>query len=219
MVSVPGGAFTMGDTNGEPDEYPERHVTITAFQIDRTEVTNQAYRMCVAAKACDTTQYLDDADLGQDDHPVVGVTWDDAKGFCKWVGKRLPTEAEWEYAARGGDERKWPWKGPFGQGKANTSHPDDHAKTAPVGSYKEGESPMGVLDMAGNVAEWVGDYYDPTWYQKSKEQKDPTGPQSGRERVVRGGSYLSTSHQVRVSARYRKQPTETSNTLGFRCAK
>jgi formylglycine-generating enzyme required for sulfatase activity len=219
MVTIGAGVFTMGDVNGEDDEYPERPITLSAFQIDRTEVTNNAYRMCVRAKACDPTQYLDDDDLGQDDHPVVGVTWDDAANFCKWVGKRLPTEAEWECAAKGNDTRKWPWSGPFKASAANTALPDHHEKTAPVGQYMEGESPHGVLDMAGNAAEWVADYYDPTFYRTSKQDHDPKGPESGRERVVRGGSYLSSAHQVRVAARSRKQPTETSNTLGFRCAK
>jgi formylglycine-generating enzyme required for sulfatase activity len=220
MVSVPGGAFTMGDRNGEPDEYPERQISITSFSMDRTEVTNAAYRLCVRAKACDTTTYLDDPDLGQDEHPVVGVTWDDARNFCKWVGKRLPTEAEWEYAAKGSDLRKWPWHGAFKGGSVNSNGPDDeHDKTAPVTAYKDGESPHGALNMAGNAAEWVSDYYDPTFYRTSKVTNDPTGPDSGRERVVRGGSYLSSAHQTRVSARQAKLPTETDNTIGFRCAR
>jgi iron(II)-dependent oxidoreductase len=210
----------MGDRNGEPDEYPERTISMSAYAIDRTEVTNAAYRLCVRAKACEATQYLDDPELGQDDTPVVGVTWDDARNFCKWVGKRLPTEAEWEYAAKGSDLRKWPWQGAFKGDSANTNSAEDqHEKTAPVGSYQAGESPHGALDMAGNAAEWVSDYYDPTWYRTSKQEKDPRGPESGRERVVRGGSYLSSAHQTRVSARHAKIPTDTDNTVGFRCAK
>jgi formylglycine-generating enzyme required for sulfatase activity len=220
MVSVPSGAFTMGDRNGEPDEYPERQITISAFSIDRTEVTNAAYKLCVRAKACDAIVYLDDSELGLDDYPVVGATWDDARNFCKWVGKRLPTEAEWEYAAKGSDLRKWPWKGAFKGAAANSNgQEDEHEKTAPVTAFQEGESPHGALNMAGNAAEWVADYYDPTFYRTSKQEADPKGPENGRERVVRGGSYLSTSHQLRVSARQAKLPTETDNTVGFRCAK
>lgn len=220
MVEIPGGTFTMGDRNGEPDEYPERQITVSTFHLDRTEVTNAAYRLCVAAKACESTQYLVDAELGRDDRPVVGVTWDDARSFCKWVGKRLPTEAEWEYAAKGSDLRKWPWEGPFKATAANSKSPDDHQeRTAPVGSFPEGQSPFGALDMAGNAAEWVADYFDPTFYRSSKVDRDPPGPDSGRERVVRGGSYLSTSHQMRVSARAAKLPTETDDTVGFRCAR
>jgi formylglycine-generating enzyme required for sulfatase activity len=220
MASVAGGPFTMGDINGEPDEYPERNVTLSSYAIDRTEVTNAAYRLCVQAKACDPAPYLDDPDLGRDEHPVVGVTWADAVAFCRWVGKRLPTEAEWEYAAKGGDHRKWPWAGAFKAAFANTSNAEDEfEKTAPVTAFAAGESPHGVLNMAGNAAEWVSDYFDPTIYRTVKDPTDPPGPDSGRERVVRGGSYLDSPHQVRVSARRAKLPTESDNTIGFRCAK
>jgi iron(II)-dependent oxidoreductase len=219
MVSLPAGTFTMGDVNGEPDEYPERQVMISSFTIDRTEVTNAAYRLCIQAKACDPAPYLDDEELGADDRPIVGATWSDAVAFCKWVGKRLPTEAEWEYAAKGGDLRKWPWDGAFKADFANTSAPDDFARTAPVMSYPEGASPSGALNMAGNAAEWVHDYFDPTIYRKVKNPTDPKGPDTGRERVVRGGSYLDSAHTVRVAARRAKLPTESDNSIGFRCAK
>ncbi|MEQ9502316.1 MAG: SUMF1/EgtB/PvdO family nonheme iron enzyme [Deltaproteobacteria bacterium] len=219
MVSIPTGSFTMGDNSGEPDEYPERKLQMQGFRIDRMEVTNAAYRACVAAKACDPAAYLEDPDLGQEDHPVVGVTWEDAERFCAWLGKRLPTEAEWEYAAKGADFRKWPWTGAFDAKNANTVQAGDfHGKTAPVNAYEGGESPFGVLQMAGNVAEWTADYFDPTHYRKNKDTTDPAGPKSGRERVVRGGSYRDTSHTVRVAARRAKAPTEVDNTIGFRCA-
>lgn len=220
MVSIPGGAFTRGDQNGEPDEYPEKQVTMSAFSIDRTEVTNAAYKKCVEAKACDATQYLDDRELGRDENPVVGITWEDARSFCNWVGKRLPTEAEWEYAARGSDLRKWPWQGAFKGDAANIAGSEGGgSSTEAVTSRREGASPFGVLNLAGNAAEWVADYYDPTFYRTSKDDKDPKGPDAGRERVVRGGSYRSSLHQVRVSARRGKLPTETDNTIGVRCAK
>ncbi len=219
MVSIPSGTFTMGDNSGEPDEYPERKLSMQGYRIDRTEVTNRAYRACVAAKACDPTPFLDDAALGQEEHPVVGVTWDDARRFCAWVDKRLPTEAEWEYAAKGADFRKWPWSGAFDASKANTVQEGDfHGKTAPVVAYESGESPFGALQMAGNAAEWTADYFDPTHYRKNKDSTDPGGPSKGRERVVRGGSYRDTSHTVRVAARRAKSPTEVDNTIGFRCA-
>lgn len=220
MVSVPAGTFTMGDVNGEPDEYPERNITISGFSIDRTEVSNASYKLCVQAKACDTAPYLDDPELGIDDHPVVGVPYEDAIAFCRWVGKRLPTEAEWEYAAKGGDLRKWPWEGGFKANLANTnSEGDDHRTTAPVNAYEDGSSPSGAINMAGNAAEWVSDYFDPTLYRKIKSATDPKGPDTGRERVVRGGSYLDASHLVRVAARRAKLPTESDNSIGFRCAK
>ncbi|MCK6547500.1 formylglycine-generating enzyme family protein [Myxococcota bacterium] len=219
MISIPAGVFTMGDRNGEPDEYPERQVTISAFRIDKTEVTNGAYKLCVQARACDPAAYLDDPKLGLDDHPVLGVAWDDAVAFCRWVKKRLPTEAEWEYAAKGGDLRKWPWEGGFKAKLANTREGDGESLTTPVGTFPEGASPFGVLDLAGNAAEWVADYFDPTIYRTVADPRDPKGPDSGRERVVRGGSYLDASYLVRVSARRAKLPTDLDNSIGFRCAR
>ena len=219
-VTIPAGTYTMGDRNGEPAEYPERPLTMSSFLIDRYEVSNQAYDLCVQARVCDPTPYRDDKKLGEPNHPVVGVTWLDAEKFCKWVGKRLPTEAEWEYAAKGRDHRKWPWKGAFDPKKANTAMPGDfHGGTAPVDAYKKGESPFGVLNMAGNASEWVSDYFDPTWYRTTDVTENPTGPRRGRERVVRGGSYRDSAHMVRVSARRAQSSTEADNTIGFRCAR
>lgn len=220
MVRIPAGVFPMGDRNGEPEEYPERQIALNDFSMDRFEVTNEAYQACTRAKACDPAPYLEDEALGKPNHPVVGVTWDDAVRFCKWVGKRLPSEAEWEYAAKGTDHRKWPWEGAFDPKKANTNLPGDfHGRTAPVDAYEAGTSPFGLSQMAGNAAEWTSDYFDPTFYRKTKESNDPAGPKSGRERVVRGGSYRDSAHTVRVAARRPKIPTEVDNTIGFRCAK
>lgn len=209
----------MGDNQGNPEEYPERQVNLRPFKIDRTEVTNAAYRMCVQAKACDASRFMDDPILGKEDHPVVGVTWEDAVAFCEWVGRRLPTEAEWEMAAKGKDHRKWPWQGAFRTTHANTNQADDHELTAPVNAYDLGRSTYGALNMAGNAGEWVQDYFDPTYYRSEDNVTDPTGPTRGRERVVRGGSYLEPSHLARVSARRAKLPTESDNTVGFRCAR
>jgi formylglycine-generating enzyme required for sulfatase activity len=221
LVGIPPLTFTMGDINGEPDEYPERQITVKGFSLERTEVTNVAYRACVAAKACDPTPYLDDGALGADDHPVVGVSWLDATRYCAWVGRRLPTEAEWEAAARGVDQRRYPWGTGFDAKRANTAAAGGfHGKTAPVTGYPDGASPFGVLNLAGNAAEWVADYYDPTFHRRPDPvTTDPTGPATGRERVVRGGSYRDTMHLVRVSSRRGQLPTETDSTIGFRCAK
>lgn len=219
MVTIPTTEFTMGDRNGEPDEYPERQVQLDAYRIDQMEVSNAAYRMCIRAKACDAAPYLEDTVLGQPNHPVVGVTWEDAQRFCRWVNKRLPTEAEWELAARGPNLRKWPWRGAFDVEYANTVLQGDlHDQTAPVDAYPSGESPFGLLNVAGNAAEWTADFYDPTHYRTTDQTRNPEGPQSGRERVVRGGSYRESSHLARVSARRGKLPTESDNTIGFRCA-
>jgi formylglycine-generating enzyme required for sulfatase activity len=218
MATIPAGTFTMGDRNGEPDEYPERQVRVSAFRIDRVEVSNARYAACVRAQVCDPTRYAGDPGLGAPEHPVVGVTFEDAARFCRWVGRRLPTEAEWEYAARGEDLRRWPWRGVFDRAKANTSEGGGTGTTAPVDSFPEGESPFGVRNLAGNVAEWVADYFDPTHYRTSAILTDPRGPERGRERVVRGGSYRDVQHLVRVSARRAKLPTEADNTTGFRCA-
>jgi formylglycine-generating enzyme required for sulfatase activity len=220
LVSIPGGTFTMGDQNGEPDEYPERKITVSSFRIERTEVTNAAYQACVEARACDPAPFLGDERLGGEDQPVVGVTWLDADKFCKWIGRRLPTEAEWEYAARGTDFRKWPWSGGFNEELANTKSGDPYDATAPVTALPAGASPFGVFNLAGNAAEWVADYYDPTFHRKEGAPiVDPTGPASGRERVVRGGSYRDAQHTVRVSVRRAQLPTESDSTIGFRCAK
>ncbi len=218
MVAIPAGSFTMGDSNGDPAEYPERVIRISAFALDRFEVTNRDYQACVDAQACDSTPYADDPELGIDEHPVVGVSWYDAEKFCAWVGKRLPTEAEWEYAARGTDLRKWTWAGAFDASRANTRDGDPFDFTAPVGSFDDGRSPFGVHDLSGNAAEWVNDTFSPTYYRTSTHTIDPPGPTSGRVRVVRGGSYVDGAYAVRVSSRVGKSATETDNTLGFRCA-
>ncbi len=219
VVKIAGGAFTMGDMTGDPTEHPERRVHLSTFYIEKYEVTNAAYRECVRATACTETAEMDSSELGADGLPVVGVSWFDAHTYCQWVGRRLPTEAEWEYAARGRDLRKWPWEGAFDPTNANTRDPlDTFPRTAPVGSFAGGESPFGVMDMAGNVAEWVSDYFDPIAYQQTEaELANPQGPISGRDRVVRGGSWADGPHRVRTTYRSTKSPTEVDNSTGFRC--
>jgi len=173
MVYVPAGEFIMGSDERDGNEQPMHTVYLDAFYIDKTAVTNAQYRKCVEAGACDapreTTDY-DNADYAQ--HPVVYVNWFQAKAYCEWVGKRLPTEAEWEKAARGTDGRKYPWGNTFDGSRLNfcdknctlswkdPSVDDGYTGTAPVGSYPVGASPYGALDMAGNVYAWVADWYD-----------------------------------------------------------
>ena len=212
MVRIPAGRFVMGDRNGEPEEYPEHEVRMEAFAIDRFEVSRRAYDRCVQAKACDPPR-----DDGPPEVPVAGVSWFDAEGYCRWTGRRLPTEAEWEYAAKGSDLRKWPWIGAFDGARANTRSEDPFDGVAPVDALAAGASPFGVYNMAGNVAEWVADYFDPVVYRTRVSVLHPAGPEQGRERVVRGGSFRDGSHRVRVAARQPRMPTEVDETVGFRC--
>ncbi len=256
MLPVPGGTFVMGaDEGGEKDEHPAHKVTIKGFLLDKTEVTNEAYMECVHAKVC--RMYRTDAAVkfhaGPDSEfrhpkqPVSAVSWQDAVTYCKWRGKRLPTEAEWEHAARGNDGRKYPW--------GNT--PPDHTRgcysggpppcagtTAPVGSYPAGAGPYGHLDLAGNVWEWTATYYDPYAYRRPTADKGIPGScaeikttqdwlrkhnQQGFtgtnpipvdcDRVLRGGAYNYFVKGLRSSNRVHHPGRFRILVAGFRCAK
>jgi sulfatase modifying factor 1 len=220
MVAVPSGKFLMGASQGEPDEYPAHDVEISAFRIDRMEVTNAEYAVCVESRVCRKAAFVDDPELGRPRHPVVGVTYADAAAFCKWVKKRLPTEAEWEYAARTPSFSVFPWEGRFRPTAVNgRGDVDGYEKTAPVGSFEEGRSGLGIFDMAGNAAEWTADWYDGTYYKKS-EEKDPTGPAlSTGKRVVRGGSWADSDYRLRATSRTDQDPATSRNSVGFRCVR
>ncbi len=219
MVQVPGGRFLMGNAQAKPDEYPPHDVEIAPFRLDRNEVTNAAYRSCVDAGVCQASTYADDKDLGGPRHPVVGVNWLNAVKYCQWVGKRLPTEAEWELAARTPELSIFPWQGRFQPTLANLrGDVDGYAKTAPVGSFPEGASGLGLLDMAGNAAEWTADWYDTLYYQTSPERA-PKGPSvSTGSRVVRGGSWADTDYEARTTRRDSLDPNFGKDSVGFRCA-
>ncbi len=224
MMFVPAGEFTMGSENGSNDERPIHTVTLDAYWIDRTEVTNKMYSLCVQAGACQppkqTESYTRSSYYGNseyDDYPVIYVDWNMAKTYCDWAGARLPTEAEWEKAARGTDGRTYPWGEDIDCNKAN--YYGCVRNTIKVGSYDYGKSPYGVFDMAGNVWEWVADWYDSNYYANSPSS-NPQGPASGQyRRVLRGGAWLDYNNLARSADRSRDYPSNTSYDFGFRCSR
>jgi serine/threonine-protein kinase len=226
MLLVPAGEFIMG-SDADPSASPQFKTTLPAYYVDQTEVTNDRFLAFVTQTGYqprgDWRRYFDrgtfnaafqDADRGQ--HPVVNVTWDDAAQYCQWAGKRLPTEAEWEKAARGTDGRRWPW--------GNDAHPeyanwDTHDETGPdpdtmrVGKFPNGASPYGQLDMVGNAREWTAS-------ARRSYPLDPTVDDGAgaSDRVTRGGSWVSLASEVEVTDRLVEPPGTTTKELGFRCA-
>jgi eukaryotic-like serine/threonine-protein kinase len=223
MVYVPEGEFLMGSPAGEgaDDEHPQHEVYLDAFWIDRYEVSNSQYQLCVEAGACKPSQYAGDSKFDGADQPVVGVDWEDASSYCGWIGAQLPTEAQWEKAARGEEGWTYPW----GNEPATCDYAvmDDGGSgcgknsTWDVGSKPAGASVYGAMDMAGNVWEWVADWYDGTYYKDAPE-RNPTGPSSGTARVLRGGSWNYNVLDVRAANRY-NNPDNGSNNVGCRCAR
>jgi len=217
MVYVPAGKFLMGDGKGKKDERPVHEVYLSGYFIDRTEVTNRAYLAFCEATGRKPPAYAGDRRVNQAVQPVVGVSWYDAEAYCKWLGKRLPTEAEWEKAARGEELRRYPWGEEFAPGLANAILGDGFRFSAPVGSFPGGASPYGVLDMAGNVYEWCADWYGPKYYAKSPKE-NPRGPRKGKFKVLRGGSWEHPRFELRTAHRWRLPPDQYRPYVGFRCA-
>ncbi|MCU0522406.1 MAG: SUMF1/EgtB/PvdO family nonheme iron enzyme [Anaerolineae bacterium] len=220
MVFVPAGSFEMGRQFGPDDQRPQHTVTLDAFWIDQTEVSNAQYNQCVATGACEAAEYVDDPGLIADPLPVVGVSWYDADAYCAWAGVRLPTEAEWEYAARGPDNRVYPWGDTRHTRYANCTEADcadGFERTAPVGSFPEGASWVGAVDMAGNVWEWVNDWFGAGYYGWSPEA-NPPGPATGRARVVRGGGWEYNWANLRATNRGLHGPGFRNTYIGIRCA-
>jgi formylglycine-generating enzyme required for sulfatase activity len=225
MVQIAEGPFVMGsrDNDSDPDEKPEHQVYLKAYFIDKKEVSQEEYdrfaKMTRRAKRRIEVFEDDPAKLLKPENPVIAVTWDDADAYCRWAGKRLPTEAEWEKAARGEAKRRYPWGEEFIVGYSNIDGTEDGFQyLAPPGSFEAGRSPYGVFDMTGNVAEWVADYYEENYYQKAP-YRDPKGPDQGEQRVIRGGSWRETKRNARPSKRFQAKPWRHDITIGFRCAK
>jgi len=219
MVEIPAGEFTMGNDAGDDDEKPAHTVPLEAFEIDMFEVTNADF-----AKFVEETGYQTGAEKageagwrayaeGKDNHPVVKVTWNDANAYCEWAGKRLPTEAEWEKAARGTDGRTYPWGNDWDPAKANTKE-SGFRGTVAVGSFAEGASSYGVFDMAGNVWEWTADWYQA--YPDSAYQSEYFGE---KFKVTRGGGWFQEEKLVTTYNRSATDPSAANDDLGFRCAR
>lgn len=246
MVDVPAGEFWMGCNETEDDqcdsnEYPYHAVTLSAYKIGRNEVTVAEYQQCINAGVCnnngeyfhyhtvtDDSKYCYYGLEGKENHPMQCVSWYGAKAYCEWIGGRLPTEAEWEKAARGTDGRKYPWgntptvscdyavvndvnTGGAGCGSQNS---------LPVGSKPKGVSPYGAHDMIGNEWEWANDWYDEDYYASSPTN-DPAGPETGNNRALRGGSWYSgiDTNYLRASSRISRSPDKSSGNVGFRCVR
>jgi serine/threonine-protein kinase len=239
MVWVPAGEFTMGSNDGDSDEQPVHTVYLDDYWIDQTEVTNAQYAACVAAGTCAPPGDSSSASRGSyygnpdyDDYPVIYVSWRDADAYCAWREARLPTEAEWEKAARGNDGRTYSWGDNSISGELANSCDvnceldwkdanidDGYADTSPVGSYPAGASPYGARDMAGNVWEWVADWYDRYYYNSRAANENPAGPLSGGYRVLRGGGWFNNEWDVRAALRLRSRPDVRYDGSGFRCAR
>jgi formylglycine-generating enzyme required for sulfatase activity len=212
MVLVPGGTYTLGTDGGFPDQQPRHEVTLDPFYMDIHEVTNKQYDKFLK----DTGRRNPDfwfPEIDLPDEPVVGVSWNDAAAYAAWAGKRLPTEAEWEYAARGGTmEGKYPWGDSFDPGFANVGS----FGIAPVKSFRPND--YGLYDMIGNVWEWCSDWYGQAYYGESPRE-NPPGPSGGKYKVLRGWAWYCQPDQVKVSKRHNSNPSSTSYSYGFRCVK
>ncbi|MFN3680539.1 MAG: formylglycine-generating enzyme family protein [Nitrospira sp.] len=223
MVMIPAGPFIRGTEEGGFDERPSQVIYLDEFFIDRYEVTNHQYQQFVVAtghrKPGLPARYVKGGGkMKGPNQPVVYVSWEDADAYCRWKGRRLPTEAEWEKAMRGTDGRLWPWGNKELVNGANWARVyDGYEVSAPVGSFKMDQSPYGVMDGAGNVMEWVADWYQEEYYHDSPE-RNPMGPEFGTYRVLRGGGYTTTGADVRITSRSKMMPDFRDETIGFRCA-
>lgn len=241
MVTIPAGEFLMGSTkqvdrNAYAAEMPQRRVWLQTYQIDKYEVTALHYlKFVVATGRTPLIDWRFDGGNFQESmahHPVMHVSWHDADAYCAWAGKRLPTEAEWEKAARGEDGRIFPWGNQMAgltranYGRSGLSGPVRdrperlllYPPIISVDKYENAASPYGIQQMAGNVAEWVADWYDKDYY-KTAPDRNPTGPSTGTNRAFRGGGWIDSTPTIRAAQRNGAPPDTKMNWLGFRCAK
>ena len=238
LILIPAGTFTMGSNKRADDEKPVHKVYLDAYYISKYEVTNsEYYEFWLSLQTVKTAEKKEQvphtpenfthlSHIGSwservsknPNHPVVGVSWHDAKAYAEWKGMRLPTEAEWEKAARGYTDRTWPW-GNAPESFANTSKKGDGYENsiAPVGSFPKGKSYYGVMDMAGNVWEWTADWYSDVYYFHSPKQ-NPKGPSVGSWRIIRGGSWIDSLARCSTTFRFYLYPNLKTSFVGFRLA-
>jgi formylglycine-generating enzyme required for sulfatase activity len=220
MISIPAGTVSMGSTDGDDDERPVHDVAVAAFAMQKTEASVSEYARCEAAGACTKTPqeaYCNEGEKAREAHPINCVTYAQATAFCAWAKARLPTEAEWEYAARAATRRKYPWgdAAPDAQllcwdGRKSDLGVGKRRSTCETGAHPAGASPFGVLDLAGNVWEWTSDLYS----------RDYNSPRVGPKRVVRGGTWYSYDPaDVRATLRFREREDKPDYGVGFRCAR
>ncbi|HMU30725.1 MAG: formylglycine-generating enzyme family protein [Nitrospira sp.] len=222
MAFIPAGEFAMGSDRGQDDEQPVHRVLVKAFYLETHEVTVARYAAFLMSQKADPPFKWNEATSGaHESKPVAGVNWYDARDYCRWIGRRLPTEAEWELAARGTEGRMYPW----GDAQPTRSHANaGHTKwhgydtLTNVGQFELGKTPNGVYDLAGNLWEWVADWYDATYYQFS-QRENPSGPSAGPLRALRGGAWNNDAKTIRSANRAGYAPDARRNDVGFRCAK
>jgi eukaryotic-like serine/threonine-protein kinase len=215
MVYVPPGKFIMGSEDGDSDESPVHTVYLDAYWIDQTEVTNAMYQECVAEGNCTGGKYYG-SNFNGDRQPVIEVDWYQAEAYCTWAGRMLPSEAEWEKAARGENGQTYPWGEDTDPNNAN--YGNIVGKTTAVGNFSAGVSPYQAWDMAGNVWEWVNDFYINSYYSNQSEWSNPTGPNMSKYRVLRGGAWNYYKEDIRTTNREKYSPNIHANNIGFRCA-
>jgi serine/threonine-protein kinase len=229
LIFIPAGDFLMGSANTDlqafGNEKPQHTVSVTAFWIDQTEITNAQYQTCVAAQACTKPTSFGSATRPEyfnnppyANYPVIWINWRQAQTYCAWAGRRLPTESEWEKAARGSDGRSYPWGN---QSPDNTllNYNSAAKDTAAVGSFPSGASPYGVFDMAGNVVEWVAGFYYDSYFPLISNTVTPTPSFHGGVRVLRSSAWDDLFENIRIaSRRFSNAETNAFNDVGFRCA-